>query len=207
MRQSLRISIAAATLALAGCGGGDAPPPPGPQYPQNANLWAALGGDAAAPMAVRKVVSDAVNGLLADPMEAPYFSKVVGNTSGDSSQHDTPARLEACLTLQFSALLGGPYSYPGPVSVPQDTANPQPEMCQDMASAHADVGVPGCVFDQFITDLSSVLSTDLMASGFTQAQVGGVLGQIAPTLVGLKTTIVSPQPTYFAPNSAASCAP
>lgn len=190
---------------LLACGGGGTPTPiPVVQFPQNANIWTALGGDAKAPAAVESVVGHAVSGLLADPIEAPYFAAVTGNTSKSSKLHDTPSRLVACLNLQFKTLLGGPFSYPGPVTT-TDT-DTQPEMCQDMVTAHQDVGVPGCVFDQFMTDLVGVLNQDLATAGFTATQINGVLAQVGPTLTGMRSSIVSSSPNYLAPTVSTSCA-
>ena len=152
-------------VLLTGCGGGGDSTPT-VQHPENAAIWSALGGDTAAPAGVTAIIGAAVTGLLNDPVEAPYFAAVTSNTSKSSAAHDTAARLEACLTLQFESLLGGPYSYPGPVTVPGDT-DMQPEMCQDMTAAHNDVGVPGCVFDQFMVDLVAVLQTNLPAADFS----------------------------------------
>jgi hypothetical protein len=208
MRTQKIISIASITLtaaSLLACGGGGTSMPAAVvQFPQNANIWAALGGDTKAPAAVESVVGHAVAGLLADPIEAPYFAAVTGNTSGSSALHDTPSRLVACLDLQFKALMGGPFSYPGPVKTTDKDA--QPEMCQDMVTAHQDVGVPGCVFDQFMTDLVGVLNQDLTTAGFTQAQISGVLAQVGPTLTGLRTSIVAAKPLYLAPTVATNCA-
>ncbi len=175
---------------LAACGGDSsgkaAPPVQIGQYPQNNDIWQALGGDSAAPATVSKVVNDAVSGLLADPKEAPYFANL------GKPGHDTANRLVACLNLQFDAVLGGPYVYPDYV-----TADGTTQLCDDMSSAHSDVGVPGCVFDQFITDLAAVLQAD----GLPVADIN----RVAPTLVGLKPQIVSSSPLYLGPNTAANC--
>jgi len=184
MKQLLPLFVVACT-ALAGCGGGDSPAPTR-QFAQNADIWTALGGDTAAPAAVSKVVDDAVGGLLADPKEAPYFANV------GMPGHDSVDRLKACLRLQFSAVLGGPYSYPGTV-----TADGTTQSCEDMATAHSDVGIPGCVFDQFITDAAAVLKADGVPDAY--------ITRVAPTLVGLKAAIVSATPQYLGPNTAASC--
>jgi hypothetical protein len=190
MKRSLLITALAlsASTALVGCGGGDDNhnDQPTTQYPQNADMWQGLGGDSAAPQAVSKVVDDAVSGLLADPKEAPYFA-VVGQPG-----HDSVNRLKACLRLQFNALFGGPYSYPGPV-----TADGTTQMCDDMVSAHSDLGIPGCVFDQFMTDAAAVMKAD----GVPDAYVS----RVAPTLVGLKPDIVSSNPQYLGPNTAQNC--
>ena len=185
MKRALVVSAVSLSALISACGGGDDKPPM-PQFPQNADIWAALGGDAKAPAAVSKVVDDAVSGLLADPVEAPYFA-VVGKPG-----HDSPDRLKSCLRLQFSAVLGGPYTYPGPV-----TADGTTETCEDMVAAHKDLGIPGCVFDQFITDLAAVLKQDGVPDQY--------ISRVAPTLVGLKPSIVSKMPVYLAPTTASSC--
>lgn len=178
------LSLCAALAAGAfGCGGSDKH---AAQNPQNTDIWVAIGGDSGAPAAVSKVVDDAVTGLLGDPKEAPYFA-VVG-TAG----HDSVDRLKACLRLQFSALLGGPYSYPGNV-----TADGITQTCHDMAAAHSVTGIPGCVFDQFITDAAAVLKAD----GLTDAQIA----RVAPALIGLKSSVVSTSPKYLGPNTAQNC--
>ena len=121
---------------------------------------------------VAKVVDDAVAGLLADCEEAPYFA-VVG-TAG----HDSVARLKSCLRLQFTALLGGPATYPG--------KNDEGDMCVDMTTIHAGLGIPGPVFDKFVGDLGAVLSAD----GVSAADVTTIASAVSP----LKTQIVSPTP-------------
>jgi hypothetical protein len=173
----------AGLCVLGGCGGGNDEVR---QFPQNADMWTALGGDAAAPAAISKVVDDAVAGLLADPKEAPYFA-VVGQPG-----HDSVGRLKACLRLQFGALFGGPYQYPGPVSADGGTV-----MCDDMVAAHADLGIPGCVFDGFITDAAAVLKQDGVPDAY--------IARVAPVLVGLKGDIVSKTPQYLGPNTAQGC--
>jgi hypothetical protein len=169
---------------LAACGGGGDQSLA--QYPQNKDIWMALGGDTAAPAAVSKVVDDAVSGLLADPKEAPYFANI------GKPGHDSPDRLKACLRLQFNAVLGGPYSYPGNVSADGTT-----QTCEDMKTAHSDIGIPGCVFDQFMTDLAAVMKGDGVPDAY--------INRVAPTLVGLKPDIVSSKPVYLGPNTAANC--
>lgn len=228
MKRFIGIVLAGVALSFLGaCGGSDNSSPPRiVQHPENQAIWSALGGDASAPAAVSGVVDAAVTGLLADPVEAPYFAAVTSNTSNSSAAHDTPARLKACLTLQFEALLGGPYTYPGPVRVAGDTDS-QPEMCQDMTAAHNDVGVPGCVFDQFMVDLVAVLKSKLPADDFaaltsttngtyalTETNSAGVpVGtkfqySAVPTLFNLRTTITSATPggpKYLPPTVATSC--
>ena len=177
-------AVAAASAMLAACGGGGGGP--ARQYPQNADMWQGLGGDTGAPVAVARVVDDAVAGLLADPKEAPYFA-VVGQPG-----HDSVDRLKACLNLQFNALFGGPYTYPGVVN-----ADGKAMACDDMVTAHADLGIPGCVFDQFITDAAAVMKQDGVPDAY--------ISRAAPVLVGLKGDIVSRTPQYLGPNTAQSC--
>lgn len=122
--------------------------------------------------AIPKVVDDAVTGLLADCEIAPYFA-VVG-TSG----HDSVARLKSCLRLQFTALFGGPATYPG--------VNDEGDTCVDMAAIHAGLGIPGAVFDKFVMDFGGVLKAD----GVADADIA----TIAAAVTGLKTQIVSSTP-------------
>lgn len=187
MKRALLPVLFASCAMLSACGGSSSTQARAtPQFQQNADMWGALGGDTNAPAAISKVVDDAATGLLSDPKEAPYFANL------GKPGHDSVDRLKACLRLQFNAVFGGPYSYPGPV-----TADGTTEMCDDMATAHSDVGVPSCVFDQFITDLAAVLQQDGVPSAY--------ISRVAPTLVGLKSTIVSATPLYLGPNTAANC--
>ena len=187
MKRAMLLSAVSLCALVSACGGGgDDPPAQMPQFAANVDIWNALGGDAKAPAAVSKVVDDAVAGLLADPKEAPYFA-VVGKPG-----HDSVDRLKACLRLQFNAVFGGPYSYPGNV-----TADGSTQMCEDMVAAHKDLGIPSCVFDQFITDLAAVLKQDGVPDAY--------ISRVAPTLVGLKPSIVSTSPVFLGPNTAANC--
>jgi len=225
MKAVLILMAAVATMALAACN--DSNNAPAVQYPENAAIWSALGGDGGAPVAVKTVIGDAVTGLVSDPVTAPYFVAVTSNTTNSSMAHDTVARLEACLNLQFDSLLGGPYVYPGPVTVAGDVDS-QPEMCQDMTTAHNDVGAPGCVFDQFMVDLVATLKTDLSAADFaaltsttngtyelTATNAAGIpVGtkfqySVVPNLFNLRGTITSATPggpAYLPPTVASSCA-
>lgn len=148
-----------ATIGAGACGSKS------PTTPSTTSLYAKYGG---APT-IKKVVDDAVTGLLADPVEAPFFA-VLGQPG-----HDTPDRLKGCLRLQFTAVFGGPATYPGTSDLG--------DKCEDMATAHSDTGVTGPVFDRFITDLTAVLTAD----GVSQADISTV----APTLLGLKSQIVT----------------
>ena len=66
------------------------------------------------------------------------------------------ARLKSCLRLQFTALFGGPATYPG--------VNDEGDMCEDMATIHAGLGIPGPAFDRFVmADFGGVLKTDGVA--------------------------------------------
>ncbi|MDE2147777.1 MAG: group 1 truncated hemoglobin [Burkholderiales bacterium] len=186
MKRSLLALAVVASSTLVACGGGGGGSTNTAQFPQNTDMWQGLGGDTKAPAAVSKVVNDAVTGLLADPKTAPYFANI------GKPGHDSADRLTACLNLQFNALFGGPYSYPGQV-----VADGRLQTCDDMATAHADVGIPGCVFDQFIGDLAGALT----ANGVPQAYIN----RAAPVLVGLKGQVVSATPMYLGPNTAQNC--
>jgi len=132
------------------------------------SLYAKYGG---AP-AVAKIVSDAVTGVLADCELSPYFA-IVGKDGGDSA-----ARLESCLRLQFTALMGGPATYPG--------VNDEGDTCVDMMTIHKDLGIPVSAFDKFITDLGAVLA----ANNVQPADITTIAGALS----GMQTQIVSVNP-------------
>lgn len=122
--------------------------------------------------AIPKVVDDAVAGVLADCQIAPYFA-VVGTTG-----HDSVARLKSCLRLQFTALFGGPATYPG--------KNDQGDTCVSMTASHAGLEIPGEVFDRFVMDFGGVLKADGVADED--------IATIATGVTGLKAEIVSATP-------------
>jgi truncated hemoglobin YjbI len=157
----VRGGVVAALLAtVVACSGSGTTPGSFPP-----SLYDKYGGAAG----IRQIVDDVTAGLLSDPVEAPFFT-VLG-TSG----HDSPERLKSCLRLQFTALFGGPATYPG--------RNDQGDMCSTMTGAHADLAITGPVFDRFVADLASALKAD----GVSDADVA----TLAPILTGLKTAIVT----------------
>jgi truncated hemoglobin YjbI len=159
-RTSVSRLVPVVLLAVAAAGCGDE----SPTMPSQ-TLYEKYGG---APT-IAKVVDDAVVGLLADPVVAPFFAGV-GQPGGSSV-----ARLKSCLRLQFTAVFGGPATYPG--------RNDQGDMCVDMVAAHRNLGITGPVFDRFITDLAGVLKAD----GVSDADIATV----APVLTGLKSQVVT----------------
>jgi truncated hemoglobin YjbI len=176
--------IGIAVLAAAvGCGSSD---PPGTMNatgtagtPGAAGRQGSAGTSGGAPTlyekygaAIPKVVDDAVAGVTADCQLAPYFA-VVG-TAG----HDSVDRLKSCLRLQFTALFGGPATYPG--------KNDQGDMCVGMAASHAGLGIPAAAFDRFVMDFGGVLKADGVADED--------IATIAMAVAGLKGEIVSPNP-------------
>ncbi len=169
--------VAVALMAIAACGKNS----PAPQnvakdkVAQQAaggaqSLYDKYGGEPT----IRKVVDDAVAGVLADPQVAPFFA-VIG-TPG----HDTVDRLKSCLDLQFTTLFGGPGTFPGPSHYRNPPAAGYP--CEDMVTAHQGLNITSPVFDKFITDLAGVLKAD----GVSDADIA----TIAPSLIGLKSQIV-----------------
>ena len=122
--------------------------------------------------AIPKVVDDAVAGLTADCELAPYFA-VVGTTG-----HDSVARLKSCLRLQFTALFGGPATYPG--------VNDEGDTCVSMTAIHTGLEIPADKFDRFVTDFGGVLKAD----GVADADIT----TIATAVMGLKSEIVSSAP-------------
>ena len=83
------VSAVVMAAALTGCGDGQ------PAGSSQMTLFDKYGG---APT-VRKLVDDAVVGLLADPVTAPFFAGL--GQPGNA----TPERLKGCLRLQFTAVL------------------------------------------------------------------------------------------------------
>jgi truncated hemoglobin YjbI len=158
-RAGLLLAVTVAGMLAAACDSDS------PMDATQASLYEKYGGAAT----VSKVVDDAVVGLLADPVVAPFFAGL--GQPGNSS----PERLKSCLRLQFTAVLGGPATYPG--------RNDRGEVCVDMVAAHRNLGITGPVFDRFITDLAGVLKAD----GVTDADIA----TIAPVLTGLKQQIVT----------------
>jgi truncated hemoglobin YjbI len=161
LRTSVPRLVPVVLLAVAAAGCGD----DAPTMPTTPTLFEKYGG---APT-ISKAVDDAVVGLLADPVTAPFFAGL--GQPGNSS----PERLKSCLRLQFTAVFGGPATYPG--------RNDRGDMCVDMTTAHRNLGITGPVFDRFITDLAGVLKAD----GVSDADIATV----APVLTGLKTQVVT----------------
>jgi hypothetical protein len=166
---------AAALMVAAGCGSSSTP---GAAGTGGSGGTSGSGGAGGAPLytkygaAISKVVDDAVAGVLADCSIAPYFAGV--GTTG----HDSVARLKSCLRLQFTVLFGGPGTYPG--------KNDQGDMCEDMATIHSGLGIPGPVFDKFVMDFGGVLKAD----GVADADIT----TIATAVTGFKNAIVAPTP-------------
>lgn len=125
--------------------------------------------------AIPKVVDDAVAGVLADCEIAPYFA-VIGQPG-----HVSEGRLKSCLRLQFTALFGGPATYPG--------TNDQGDTCADMTSIHAGLGIPAAAFDKFVMDFGGVLAADGVAAAD--------IATIAAAVTGMKSQIVSPTPVQM----------
>ena len=147
-----------------------------------ASLYQKYGG---AP-GVGKIVGDAITAVTTDCVEAPYFAGVGEPDSG----MDSFDRLAGCLDVQFTALLGGPgdpdYGDAGAVYPDLDVHG---DACLAFSTAHQGLGIPGPVFDRFITDLSGAMQTD----GVSPSD----LAALAPTLVGYKPEIVSTTPQAY----------
>jgi hypothetical protein len=122
--------------------------------------------------AIPQVVDDAVAGLTADCELAPYFA-VVGTTG-----HDSVARLKSCLRLQFTALFGGPATYPG--------VNDEGDTCVSMTAIHTGLEIPADKFDRFVSDFGGVLKAD----GVADADIA----TIATAVMGLQSQVVSSTP-------------
>ncbi len=173
------VMVVAQPVIYAGCDGGagyDAGSP-------GDSLYQKYGG---AP-GVGKIVGDALTAVTADCVEAPYFAGVGEPDSG----MDSFDRLAGCLDVQFSALMDGPTapgSTDGGNAVYPDL-DVHGDACLSMTAAHQGLGVPGPVFDRFITDLEGAMQTD----GVSQTD----LSTLTPTLVGLKPQVVSTTPQAY----------
>ncbi len=186
-QSGLLIVSVMACIGFFACGNDDKQQQPG----QVGSLYDKYGGAST----IRKVVDDAVTGVIADCTQNPFFTQNVinfddvsrdGNGHG-SNGHDTVDRLKSCLDSQFTAAFGGPSPYNGTKTVsgiPSRSIPGQTYDCEDMTATHADIGVNPEVFDQFITDVGSVMKKD----GVSDADIGTVAG----LLVGFKPQIVAP---------------
>ena len=181
-RGSLVIGLVLTAVASVGCGSSSSNATPGAAGAGGGGSGGAGGAGGAGQTlyqkygtAIPKVVDDAVAGVLADCEIVPYFA-VVGQAG-----HDSVARLKSCLRLQFTALFGGPATYPG--------TNDEGDVCVDMTAIHAGLAIPGPVFDKFVMDLGGVLKAD----GVADADVA----TIASAVGGLKTQIVSTAPVVM----------
>jgi hypothetical protein len=172
--------VAALTFSACATTTSGGPPPAEAAAVPGPSLYDKYGG---APT-VRKVVHDVAMAVFRDCKLTPFLAPV------GKPGHVTPDRLESCLVLQFSALMGGKdangklFRYPGRAASLADASSSYD--CQDMATVHADVGIPAAAYDQFVSDLVSTLQTD---------GVSGVdVQRLAPHLLGMKSQVVSATP-------------
>lgn len=168
---------------------------------------------------VQEIVNQAVTGLLADCVTAPYFANVA--LSGDTTPgFETGANLKACLNLFFAAALGGPAHYPGVTGPEYDSSGNSlmgsvslltidggyvydtmdagfgGYMCSGMRDAHsnaasmnADLGITPEAFDEFVIDVGAVLASD----GVAAADIKTIAGAVS----GFKNEVVSYYPQAF----------
>lgn len=186
------ITIALGAFVITSCGSSNGSQSGSPGQRQAQSLYDKYGGQAT----VRKIVDEAVTGVIADCTQNPFFTQDVinfdnvqvdGNGHG-ANGHDTADRFKSCLDAQFTAALGGPSPYTGATTVsgiPSRSIPGQTYDCEDMATAHSrNIGVNPAVFDQFITDVGVVLKRN----GVSDADIN----TIAKSLMGLKPQIVAP---------------
>lgn len=134
----------------------------------SASLYNKYGGAAT----ITTAVDNVAGALLADPVTSPFFGPITAAGNGASV-----TKLLACLDLQFTALFGGPATYPG-----RTTFRGVDAMCFDMQTAHKNLHVTDAAFSKFL----DVTVAQLLALGVTQADID----TLAPTLLGLQTDIV-----------------
>lgn len=133
-------------------------------------LYTRLGGKAGIKGAVDLIVAEEVK----DPEIASYFFAQVATPV--PAGHPTVAQISACLVNQLGNAAGGPEAYPG---VPADNEGFQ---CRSMTASHANLGIPGGVFDKFVTIAAGVLTKAGVASADV-ATIGGVLNGTRSAIV------------------------
>jgi hypothetical protein len=147
-------SIAGTTGMSAAGAGGDA-----------GTLYDRLGGNSGIKAAVDAIVMAEVG----DPDIASYFSQ-----SADPTYSPSVTDIKECLVLQLGKVTGGPEKYPDTVT--------SGFVCEDMITAHADLGINSGTFDKFVSIAAGVLTS----AGVSDADVGvigGVLNSTKPAIV------------------------
>ena len=138
-----------------GSGGRSAKPDPG-KLPDGSTLYDKYGGQTF----VQSVIDDAADAWINDPRLSHYFANL--GTAG----HDTLDRFKSCLDLQFIVLFGGPGEYPGTSHYRGAPGGGYD--CQDMWTAHKGTRATIPAFNQFLSDLATVLR----GHGVTEKHIG-----------------------------------
>ena len=136
-------------------------------------LYTRLGGKDGIRNALKAIVDEE----LKDPEIASYFI-----TPPAIGQAGRPNReqIEECFTNLLASNAGGPEKYPG---VPADNKGFQ---CRDMKTSHANLAIPGSIFDRFVG----------IAAGFLKGKVSDAdLTVIGTVLIGTRSDIVDPSRT------------
>jgi hypothetical protein len=160
------------SMAAAGAGG------------EASTLYDRLGGNTGIKGAVDAIVAAEVG----DPDIASYFSQ-----SADPTYSPSVTDIKECLVLQLGKVTGGPEKYPDTVT--------SGFVCEDMVTAHADLGINTGTFDKFVMIAAGVLTS----AGVSDADVGTIGG----VLNGTKPAIVTVSPdtdTERACTAPAACA-
>lgn len=134
---------------------------------------------------IEKVVGKIVAAEVQDPDIASFF----GPAELIPSHEPQVAQILECLTIQVSAVAGGPYSYPAKTS--------DGYQCRSMAAAHAELHIGSGTFDNFITIAAGVLVDE----GVAQSDIA-IIGD---ALVGTKDAIVDPDAPKTGPCTVAFC--
>lgn len=122
---------------------------------------------------VKRIVDDTSAALTVDPIMAPYLL-------GLGPLSHTPDKLLSCLDQQFSALLGGPYSYPSTSHF--RSAPEEGYACSEMQMLQTGLNISVEAFDRFI-----VILADVLKQNGVEAQD---VDTIARALAGLRNDVV-----------------
>jgi hypothetical protein len=165
----------------------DSQPPVDTGVDAGPSLYQRLGGHDG----LKKIITDTVTLLLADPQQASYF---VFNAPA-AANHPTAVQIIDCFTLLGdSAIPGGPGTpYPAKLT--------DGYQCRDMVETHkgqqidggtrpgdTNFHIPNGVFNDFVAAAAKAATTDLTASGDPKVAadvqaLGGLLGALKPAIV------------------------
>ena len=116
-----------------------------------------------------------VDNLVAAEVQDPQIAAFFADNDGNHPGHPSVAEIKQCLVLQIGAATGGPESYPAKL--------PDGFMCEDMAAAHAGLGISSDVFDKFVS-IAAQVATDAGIKGDDLNTIAGFLNGTKSDIVG-----------------------